>query len=140
MPANPSAKLAAGPDRDREAGSLMTQLQGQLLAAAPHIAGVPQARAVVLVLGHSEQGTTGVVLNHPLNETLHHSVRQMLSEGKAPQLLHDLFTPPAKGQGPTNRLPLPQVPLGANTIAVPFGILVAPTQESDGGQGRRGPR
>lgn len=111
----------------------MIQLQGNLLAAAPHIAGVPQARAVVLVLGHSAQGATGVVLNHPLNETLHRSIGEMLSHGQTPALLHSLFQP-AASQGEAQPSPLPQIKVG-DTVAVPFGVLVAPATEETGGHG-----
>jgi putative transcriptional regulator len=113
----------------------MTQLQGHLLAAAPHVAGVPQSRAVVLVLGHTEQGSTGVVLNHPLNESLHRSIREMLSHGQTPALIHALFQPPSKKDGAEASQPLlPQLPM-EGTVAVPLGVLVAPATEGTGGQG-----
>lgn len=112
----------------------MTHLQGQLLAAAPHVAGVPQARAVVLVLGHTEQGSTGVVLNHPLNETLHRSIREMLSHGQTPAIIHSLFQTPDGGEQQSDRPQLPQIAVGG-TVAVPFGVLVAPATEDAGGQG-----
>jgi putative transcriptional regulator len=109
----------------------MTQLQGHLLAAAPHIAGVPQARAVVLVLGHSDQGSTGVVLNHPLNESLHRSIREMLTHGQTPALIHSLFQPRAENAEGAPAA-LPQITVG-NTVVVPFGVLVAPAAEEAGG-------
>jgi putative AlgH/UPF0301 family transcriptional regulator len=86
----------------------------------------------VLVLGHSDQGSTGVLLNHPLNESLHRSIREMLTHGQTPALIHSLFQPSQENQEAAPSA-LPQIAVG-DTVVVPFGVLVAPA-EVGGGQG-----
>jgi putative transcriptional regulator len=59
----------------------MASLKGHLLVASPHLADPNFARAVVLLIHHSEEGTFGVVLNRPGEST----IKELWSDlGEAP--------------------------------------------------------
>ncbi|OHB83709.1 MAG: hypothetical protein A2V98_08060 [Planctomycetes bacterium RBG_16_64_12] len=48
----------------------MRNLKGHLLVASPHLADPNFAKAVVLLIHHSEDGAFGVVLNRPADNTI----------------------------------------------------------------------
>ena len=75
-PARPSKRQAsggiipgAGGIGDDRAGA-MDNLKGQLLVASPHLLDPNFVRTVVLLIHHSDEGSFGVVLNRPADNTI----------------------------------------------------------------------
>ena len=59
----------------------MTSLQGHLLIASPHLLAPAFVRAVILMLGHDEDGALGVVLNQPIKTTITALSGKVFEEG-----------------------------------------------------------
>src|SRR3954447_15009201 len=59
----------------------MTSLQGHLLIASPHLLAPAFAHAVVLMLGHDEDGAMGVILNQSLRTTVTALAGKVFEEG-----------------------------------------------------------
>jgi putative transcriptional regulator len=59
----------------------MESLEGHLLVASPQLLDPNFARALVLVIEHSEEGAFGVIINRPVNKTLQELWREV---GSAP--------------------------------------------------------
>jgi putative transcriptional regulator len=59
----------------------MESLEGQLLVAAPQLMDPNFARALVLLIQHSQEGALGVVVNRPLQKTIQELWREV---GSAP--------------------------------------------------------
>ena len=59
----------------------MTSLQGHLLIASPHLLTPAFVRAVILMLGHDEDGATGIILNQPIKTKITALSGKVFEEG-----------------------------------------------------------